>query len=152
MNFKIWLCLFIEITLILLCLFIEITLIFIGNHVINSNLKPFKPILVFNSNIPCIFYCEGIMLFPFIFFYNSKKYYINTHKIEIFIKHELIHYNQVLREGFFNFYIKYLFFLGIGLFKNRFDFVKAYHSIIYEKEAHRNEILGLTGKEKKIYY
>lgn len=87
--------------------------------------------VVRNSLLAKILKVEGIVLYPFIFFYSANP------SVKI-INHELIHILQIKRDGFFKFYFTYLKeYLQLrmkGL--NHHD---AYLAISYEAEAYSHQ-------------
>lgn len=87
-----------------------------------------------NSLIARILNVEAIVLFPFIFFRSKKPN-------EILISHELIHVEQIKREGALKFYFKYLLEYSLLRLK-KVPHYEAYRSISFEKEAYE--------KQKKI--
>jgi hypothetical protein len=88
----------------------------------------------YNSNVPKIFGFTGITLYPYIFITVSKK---ESNKRNI-LKHEWIHIEQVRREGFFKFYLIYLYEFFTNLFRYK-RIYKAYRNISYENDAYKNE-------------
>ena len=75
----------------------------------------------------------GITLFPFIFTWYKK-----GEAPDSFIKHELCHFRQVQRVGFFSFYISYLLYFLAGLLYYK-DWHIAYWLIPYEVKAREAE-------------
>ncbi len=92
------------------------------------------PIIFYNNFIPKLFKYAGITLYPFIFLNMSKKEALKTHMLH----HELIHFDQIKKQGFFKFYFTYLidFFKLYQKSKNKFY---AYRNIPAEKEAYLNQ-------------
>ena len=72
---------------------------------------------------------SAITLFKNIFFVDYMK--ITT------IKHKLIHIEQIAEEGWFKFYLKYIWYFIKNLFKGM-TWNDAYINIPYEKEAYKN--------------
>ena len=66
----------------------------------------------------------GITLYPFIFMNTSHPMYRN--EFDVALHHEEIHIEQIRREGFFKFYLKYLWY----------NFKYGYIGNPYEKEAY----------------
>lgn len=63
---------------------------------------------------------DGITLYPFIFMTKTAR----TNKA--IVKHELIHVDQIRREGWFKFYIKYIYFnIKFGYRNNPYE-IEAY--------------------------
>lgn len=89
-----------------------------------------KPIPIRGARFLKWFKIEGIVLYPFVLF-------LHKHPHEELSNHERIHCDQILRDGFFSFYSRYLW----EYFCNRrkgMNKDQAYRSISYEKEAYQN--------------
>lgn len=88
-------------------------------------------IIIKNSIIPKILKVDAIVLHPFIFFAekNPKKTLIN---------HELIHVEQIKRDGFLKFYYNYIKEYSFHRLQ-KMNHDQAYRSISYEKEAYEKE-------------
>ena len=87
---------------------------------------------------------EAITLFGHVFDVQSKqnlKKYLKTYYGREMVNHERIHMMQAksFKLGYFSFYIVYLAWWIKGLFYNKFNNFKAYHSIPFEKEAFHYE-------------
>ena len=78
---------------------------------------------------------DAWVLYPFMFFRDKREDVPDR-----LFRHELEHVYQVQREGWFKFYLKYLWY---GL---RYK----YKNIPYEVEARLAEALPLTEKERKL--
>lgn len=87
----------------------------------------------------------GITLFPFIFV-NHKKHIKNP----IFINHEKIHLQQQKELLIIFFYIWYIINFFLKYIRHR-NYNKAYHNIIFEKEAYNNEKNLDYLKHRKIF-
>ena len=62
------------------------------------------------------------------------------------LKHEMIHVEQVERDGWFRFYLTYLFDFAMNLIRYK-NWSDAYFNIPYEVEAYDREHEDLTEKE-----
>lgn len=87
---------------------------------------------------------EAITLFGHVFDYRQKddlKRYLNTHYGREMVNHERIHMLQAetFKLKYFTFYILYLYYWIVGLFKHGTEPYMAYYSIPFEKEAFHNE-------------
>ena len=78
---------------------------------------------------------NGITIYPFIFF-KQKKFFVSDR----LFRHELEHIYQVKREGWFKFYIKYLYY----------QYKFGYKQIPYEVEARAVHFNPLTEAEKQL--
>ena len=97
--------------------------------------------VVYNSKIPGLLGAEGVTLYPFIFFRDSKPVpgYL--------LLHEMIHIRQY-RAGGIGFVVDYIWEWFKGIFKY-WNFDKAYRKNPYEQEAYRGQFSGsLTNEEK----
>jgi hypothetical protein len=84
-----------------------------------------------NSLLCRIINVDAIVLYPFIFFHSKVP-------DEILISHEMVHVEQIKREGMFKFYFKYLFEYLVLRCK-KIPHSKAYHSISFEIEAYEKQ-------------
>lgn len=87
---------------------------------------------------------EAITLFGHIFDIRNKeklKTYLKTRDGSVMINHERIHMIQAnsFKLKYFTFYIIYLWYWIVGLFKYKFDSDLSYYNIPFEKEAYKNE-------------
>ncbi len=83
-----------------------------------------------NNIIAKILGVNAITLYPFVLYSKAMTKKVYTH--------EMVHVEQIKRDGFFYFYINYLY----QYLKNRYnnmDHATAYLSIPYEKEAFERE-------------
>jgi hypothetical protein len=87
--------------------------------------------LIRNSLLAKILKVDGIVLYPFIFF-SEVRPSVKT------INHELIHIQQVRRDGFIRFYFNYLKEYSQFRLKG-IPHREAYLSISYEVEAYSNQ-------------
>lgn len=62
------------------------------------------------------------------------------------LRHEMIHVEQIRRDGFFTFYIMYLWYYLVGLVKYM-SHDQAYYRIPYEVEARKGEQKSFTKAE-----
>lgn len=88
-------------------------------------------IIIKNSIIPKILKVDAIVLHPFIFFADKKPK-------QTLINHELIHVEQIKRDGFLKFYFGYLREYSLHRLQ-KMNHDQAYRSISYEKEAYEEE-------------
>lgn len=88
-------------------------------------------IIVKNSLLAKMIRVKGIVLFPFIFFADKNPN-------QILINHEMIHLQQIRRDGLFKFYFNYLKNYSINRL-NKMSHFEAYRSISYEVEAFENQ-------------
>lgn len=79
---------------------------------------------------------DAIVLFPFIFFRSKDP-------DEVLISHELVHVDQIRREGMPQFYCKYLLEYFLMRLK-KVPHNQAYRSISYEKEAYEKQKKNIT--------
>lgn len=84
-----------------------------------------------NSLIARILNVEAIVVYPFIFFRTKSPN-------EILISHEMVHVDQIKREGVFKFYFKYLLEYSLLRYK-KVPHYEAYRSISFEKEAYEKQ-------------
>ena len=99
-----------------------------------SHLPKMKIKIRYNSSVPRFFGFEGITLYPFVFMNKSEK---EAKKTKL-LHHEWIHVKQIQEEGFFRFYLSYIFQIFFNLFRYG-NLKKAYKNISYEKEAYLDE-------------
>ena len=81
--------------------------------------------------LPKLIRVEAITIYPFIFYYTKKP-------SKTLMQHEMIHIDQVRKEGWLKFYISYLFEY-FKLYLRYKDMSKAYFAISYEIEAYDKE-------------
>lgn len=86
----------------------------------------------------------AITLFGHIFFRDNKEFvenHLRTYGGEVTINHERIHMLQAdtFKTGYFGFYLYYLWYWFIGLFKYGTAKYASYHQIPFEKEAYANQ-------------
>ena len=86
----------------------------------------------------------AITLFGHIFWRDSKEFvekYLNTRRGEITVNHERIHMLQAdtFKTKYFGFYMYYLWYWIIGLFKYGITKYASYMQIPFEKEARANQ-------------
>jgi hypothetical protein len=98
-------------------------------------------IFVFNCSFLQYFDCIGIVIFPFVFFAESKKNILPST-----IKHELCHVAQVRRHGIISFYVLYHVYLLKSYIKLG-NYHEAYMDNPFEKEAYKIEKSALTDSE-----
>lgn len=79
---------------------------------------------------------NGIVLYPYIHFQRSK-----DEVSEKLFRHELEHIYQIQRDGFFKFYITYIYY----------NITKGYKNNPYEIEAKQKALLPLTEEELELY-
>ena len=89
----------------------------------------------FIFRLPLLNNYAGMVLYPFMLFKRSKEEVPDT-----LFRHELEHVYQVQREGWFKFYIKYLY-LNVR---------KGYRNNPYEIEARDASVEPLTSEERKL--
>ena len=87
---------------------------------------------------------EAITLFGHVFDVRDKqslKYYLDTYYGQVMVNHERIHMMQAesFKLKYFTFYIIYLWYWFIGLFKYGFKNNASYYQIPFEREAFANE-------------
>ena len=87
---------------------------------------------------------ETITLFGHVFDVRKKedlREFLNTEYGRIMVNHERIHMLQAesFKFKYLTFYMLYIFYLIVGLFKHGTEPYMAYYSIPFEKEAYRNE-------------
>ena len=107
-----------------------------------------EPIFYFDSPIPSLFSAEGICLFPFIFLKNKINVYVKRDRLEEIVIHEMIHFGQVLENGFFGFYLKYLFYWMYYIYKEGYK--ESYYFIPYEIEAYKLDKLKPNIRQNEI--
>jgi len=78
----------------------------------------------------------GITLFPYIIL--RERYETSIYKDKI-INHESIHIKQQGELLVLFFYLLYVLFFVLNIFRYFFDFKKAYKNLPFEKEAYANE-------------
>lgn len=86
--------------------------------------------VIYNSLIPFKGFV-GINLFGILF---ARKEFKGHLPVDFFI-HEEFHTQQMKRDGYVYFYLRYLYEYLLGLFKYK-DSKQAYHNVSYEKEAY----------------
>ena len=96
---------------------------------------------IFDSSFTKFFNISGIVLWPFVFISTKKE---KTTKRTF--KHELIHVDQVRREGPIKFYSKYLYYIYKS-YKENGNFNTAFLDNEYEEEAYKRETHPLTKRE-----
>lgn len=87
---------------------------------------------------------EAITLFGHVFDVRPKddlEIYLRTNGGKVMVNHERIHMIQAnsFKLKYFIFYLIYLWYWIIGLFKYNFNNFKSYSNIPFEKEAYNNE-------------
>tara|TARA_R100000808_G_scaffold24984_1_gene60183 strand:+ start:13180 stop:13524 length:345 start_codon:yes stop_codon:yes gene_type:complete len=92
------------------------------------------PFIFKHSRIPRLFSwafnVEAIALFPFIF--------VRGEGNKTILRHEMIHIRQQFETAIVGFYLIYLFDFIISLWKYK-NFIDAYKSIRFEREAYTNQ-------------
>ena len=108
-----------------------------------------KPIFIYNSKIPIylslFINIYGITIYPFIIFRDDKSQI--PHKT---INHELIHIRQQEELFVVFFYILYVMYWVINLFKFK-DYSIAYKLIPFEREAYANEYKDYYFEERPMF-
>lgn len=110
-----------------------------------------KPVLIYSNKIlnalSWIFPIGGISLFPFIILRNE---YEGTMYGEQVVRHETIHFKQAIETLVLGFYIIYVlnYFINIIVYRN---LDKAYHNILFEREAYGNEKDKDYLKNRKLF-
>lgn len=89
---------------------------------------------VTNSFLAELLGVQAITLYPFILYAGDKKHIFTST-----ISHELIHIDQIQRDGVFKFYLSYLWQFFSNLLKFR-NWDRAYREISYEKEAFEKQM------------
>lgn len=89
---------------------------------------------------------NGFMFYPFVVVNGTKTV---KKKIEI-MTHEAIHYYQARELYVLPFYVMYIYYFIVNLFKYRFDLYTAYITIRFEIEAylHQNDYKYLKTRRK----
>lgn len=87
---------------------------------------------------------EAITLFGHVFDVRKKeslKIYLKTNGGKVMVNHEKIHMLQAesFKLRYFTFYVIYLWYWIVGLFKYNFNSDSSYYNIPFEKEAYTNE-------------
>ena len=103
-----------------------------------------KPRIIYTDWIK--YPANGVMLFPFILL---RKNLIGAAEVKKIINHETIHFQQALETLVIPFYIIYGINWLINLIK--YPIYDAYYNIIFEKEAHSNEMNWDYIKNRKRY-
>lgn len=114
--------------------------------------------LIYNSKFANLINVGAITLYPFIFFSMSKEEALERRVLH----HEFVHVRQVRTNGWFDFYIKYIWNWVVALFQQKpinyphtnipvdTKLERAYYNIKYEQEAYALEnMLVLTPDELK---
>ena len=90
-----------------------------------------KIIMVKNSKLARFFKVAGIVIYPFVFFADSDP-------DAVLINHEMIHVNQIKKNGYLVFYFLYLKEYLANRAKGM-NHNEAYFAISFEKEAYENQ-------------
>jgi len=96
---------------------------------------------VFNSSVPPYLKCLGIVIFPFVFFAETREKTSATT-----VKHELTHVEQVRRHGVLLFYVLYHLYL-LESYMRLGNYQDAYMDNPFEIEAYATEKFALTDSE-----
>lgn len=99
--------------------------------------------LVYNHWLPKILRIGAITLYPFVLI--SSRSIVTGQRL---IKHEMAHVEQVRRDGWLYFYVRYLWEYARNLVYLR-SHSDAYLQISYETQARAVEHLALTADEKR---
>lgn len=83
----------------------------------------------FDHPLPKFLGVAAITLYPFVFFARPKE--VVTREL---VKHEVIHVEQIINDGWLKFYIRYLYHYFFNLIKYR-NHRLAYQKIPYEQAA-----------------
>lgn len=93
--------------------------------------------------LPRLLRVRAITLFPYIFFRDRRQYVSASTGA-----HELIHIKQVVREGYFAFYLRYIFEF-IHKIVTTFSFTQAMEATHFEREAYDSQRDTKTQQEAK---
>jgi len=94
---------------------------------------------------------DAIVLFPCILFRSREDVYAADRRLEITLKHELVHVRQVRRAGFLRFYVSYVAEFVCRMLLCRLCFKAMSRSdLSYEREAYDTQYEPLTVQEWKV--
>lgn len=92
----------------------------------------------FSHWLPRLLQVEAITIYPYVFYNDDEDFYLGKWGAPV-IKHELAHVSQVIKYGWFRFYISYLLYYLAERVKGE-DHFEAYLNIPYEIEARKAEL------------
>jgi len=103
-----------------------------------------KPRVVTNSLIAKMLRVQAITLYPFILI--NEPWSRPSPKL---LKHEMVHYWQVVHHGWFRFYLSYIFYYWGGRLRYK-NHEQAYYDIPYELAAYTQQEGPLTKEEQTL--